>query len=711
MMRVLILLIASTFLLLGCCQYHNTLLDNPLSLLSVQQTNSLFLDDFANNPLNYFVSNIKRSEDAKDDSAACLQKIDSLAKSFKSEESLRFVDALGKPPSGFLNGNTVLMGSYDTCKAMIKSAEYGANYKPCKIKAVMTLRNNTKVITPVTWTVCFPKECRNGNFTELKRAILKIINSRWDPIHIEEKTVITTCDVDYTYDVGAYCAIVLISIILFMVVVGTLWEPVVVLLTSVKATEERKVLVNSEHGTDDEIVPDGPALSNPIAATVPKSFIGEVFKCFSLQRTIGALLNTTTKDGQILCMNGIRVFSINWVVLGHVYYIGLGAADYTDYVSMWRRYPMAIIYNALPSVDTFLFLSGFLVSLLLSKDLARKGRFNALGYYLHRYLRLTIPFLVVTLGQGFLAHVFIRGPFQDILVPGHSNCVKWWWTNILYINNFVPWNKLELCIGQSWYLSNDFQFFVFAPIFIWLLYKSPKIGISVTLSTLVCSCVTAGIICYYNDLGPSTVFDPHAVNFTDFRLLYDKPWIRCPPYLIGLLGGWFCFKNLDSLKLYVSRLSFVTRILVSVTMWIVTCTVQYLVVFGLHKDMIKKTNGETLSLTESSLYESLARSGWGLALLVQIFMCQCGLGGFINKMLSWRGWIVLSRLTFSVYLLHYIIIQSFIVQLRHPFFYKPDYEIAILYIGFLGMSYLAAAVMYTMVEQPLIFIEKMTYRR
>lgn len=59
-----------------------------------------------------------------------------------------------------------------------------------------------------------------------------------------------------------------------MVVVGTLWEPVVVLLTSVKATEERKVLVNSEHGTDDEIVPDGPALSNPIAATAPKSFIG-----------------------------------------------------------------------------------------------------------------------------------------------------------------------------------------------------------------------------------------------------------------------------------------------------------------------------------------------------------------------------------------------------------------------------------------------------
>jgi len=410
-------------------------------------------------------------------------------------------------------------------------------------------------------------------------------------------------------------------------------------------------------------------------------------------------------------MNGIRVLSINWVVLGHVYYIGLGAADYTDYISMWRKIPMAIIYNALPAVDTFFFISGFLVSLLLSKDLAKRGKFNAVGYYLHRYLRLTVPFLVVTLGQGFLAQIFIRGPFEDILTKGSENCNKWWWTNILYINNFVPWNKLEICVGQSWYLSNDFQFFIVAPLFIWLLYKSPRTGIAVTMTTLVCSCVAAGVITYGYNLGPSTVFDPNAANFTDFKLLYDKPWIRCPPYLIGLLGGWFCFKNLDSLKLYISRLRFITRLLLSVVIWITTCTVQYWVTFGLHNDMLKKTSGEKISLAGSVVYETFARSSWGIALLVQIVSCQCGLGGIINKVLSWKGWIVLSRLTFAVYLLHYIIIQSFIVQLRHPFFYKPDYEIAILYFGFLGMSYLAAALLFTCVEQPLTFLERMTYRK
>ena len=50
------------------------------------------------------------------------------------------------------------------------------------------------------------------------------------------------------------------------------------------------------------------------------------------------------------------------------------------------------------------------------------------------------------------------------------------------------------------------------------------------------------------------------------------------------------------------------------------------------------------------------------------------IAGIINRILSWKGWIVLSRLTFSVYLLHYFIVQAFVVQLRHPFFYKPDFE-------------------------------------
>ena len=106
---------------------------------------------------------------------------------------------------------------------------------------------------------------------------MNIINSRWDPIHIAESSVVTTCDEDYEYDAGAYCAIILISVIVFMVAVGSLWDPVVMLMTSLKASEDRKVLVNAgqEDEDEDEIVPDSPAIeSKPIAAPTRNSVIG-----------------------------------------------------------------------------------------------------------------------------------------------------------------------------------------------------------------------------------------------------------------------------------------------------------------------------------------------------------------------------------------------------------------------------------------------------
>ena len=48
---------------------------------------------------------------------------------------------------------------------------------------------------------------------------------------------------------------------------------------------------------------------------------------------------------------------------------------------------------------------------------------------------------------------------------------------------------------------------------------------------------------------------------------------------------------------------------------------------GLDVHVNSPSGGEKLDLTQSVLYETFARSSWGIALLVQIIICQCGLGG------------------------------------------------------------------------------------
>jgi hypothetical protein len=43
--------------------------------------------------------------------------------------------------------------------------------------------------------------------------------------------------------------------------------------------------------------------------------------CFSLYTNGRKLLSTTKSEGNIDCINGIRFFSMAWVVLGHSFYV------------------------------------------------------------------------------------------------------------------------------------------------------------------------------------------------------------------------------------------------------------------------------------------------------------------------------------------------------------------------------------------------------
>ena len=68
--------------------------------------------------------------------------------------------------------------------------------------------------------------------------------------------------------------------------------------------------------------------------------------------------------------------------------------------------------------------------------------------------------------------------------PNHTlwyeseRCTKNPWVDLLYINNFRI-DYLEDqgdCLGQTWYLANDMQFFLIAPPIIYVTWHWKKIG-------------------------------------------------------------------------------------------------------------------------------------------------------------------------------------------------------------------------------------------
>ncbi len=140
---------------------------------------------------------------------------------------------------------------------------------------------------------------------------------------------------------------------------------------------------------------------SPVQQNQPQSYVGQFFKCFALQKTFETLTKTDSKPGQVLCLNGIRVLSINWVVLGHSYLFMMGNVNDPSYFGvLLNRTSFSVIDNGFPSVDSFFTMSGFLVCYLLLKQLTKRGNLSPIqwiSFYVHRYIRLTVPYLIAIL--------------------------------------------------------------------------------------------------------------------------------------------------------------------------------------------------------------------------------------------------------------------------------------------------------------------------
>ncbi len=116
-------------------------------------------------------------------------------------------------------------------------------------------------------------------------------------------------------------------------------------------------------------------------------------------------------------------------------------------------------------------MSGLLVAYFTFREMELK-RFNLIVYYVHRYIRLTIPLACVILFNVGILPLLARGPMADDLEAVSQLCRDNWWSNLLYINNFV--NKEEMCLGVTWYLACDMQMYLLAPLLLYPMYMLSK---------------------------------------------------------------------------------------------------------------------------------------------------------------------------------------------------------------------------------------------
>ncbi|XP_013781189.2 nose resistant to fluoxetine protein 6-like, partial [Limulus polyphemus] len=563
--------------------------------------------------------------------------------------AIRMLDASGKITAGILDGSFTDFGSYDQCLNVVvsnrKSKGISFRGKYCFLQvhpefpsgsippdsklqetAFREISEIAKYLSEVDYltALCVPSTCTTEDIEKLaKKALQDVV--RVSVPHCEDKS-----ENELTKE--QISVLSLLGTILLLVVLGTI-------LDLWKHYHSDKGL-KSKEGT--------------------VSWQGQVFNIlisFSIFTNGKELLNTKIRSGNLGAVHGMRFLTILWVILAHTYMFPNFSIfkRLVDFRDAPKSVSFLAVWNSWLQVDTFFFLTGLTLTYTSMKKLAvTNGRLDIVRYVAHRYWRLTPPLMLV-ISLIFLLPLLSSGPlWYKVVEPQIQNCRDTWWANALYVSNFM--GLYNVCFGPTWYLAADMQMYLISPIVLIALYRWPRIGIGLAALGMLVSWVVIAVVTVWMDFPPSVViFDAKTVReMTSY--VHFMAYIHLGPYCIGIILGYLLEKH-KNVKM---------KPIVVVLGWIVTTISCLAVVFGAYD----WHNGIKPNVFVTILYSSVHRTVFALGLAWIIFACTSGYGGPVNAFLAWKPFVVLGRLTYMIYLVHFLVLLIILGSVREKQFFS-----------------------------------------
>ncbi|XP_031623576.1 nose resistant to fluoxetine protein 6-like [Contarinia nasturtii] len=634
----------------------------------------LFLQSYTKLSQNYSESvNVKNK---------CLNELKAIQNGLISREqwALEIVDSWGKIPSGVFSGNTHDFGSFSQClKIRHNDKVYETQY--ClgrlfydveeKIASKLYRYPINNVIFPdmvhvndlpsldprrpfITFGACMPAAC---SFEMFEQIVNDLIPNHPNNFSIElPNDVCQTANNDPDLTTKEKTTLGLLMVIFGLVLLSTGYD----ILCSIYNRKKSQVLLAFSFYTNGK-------------------------KLFSL--------NEENTSETIQCLHGIRVLSTQWVVLCHTYalYLVMPIQNRVVHDAFLSKYSNMMIVSGFVAVDTFFVLSGLLVSIGILKHLEKKGRLNVLQLYVHRYLRLT-PLLAISLLISVSLYRFGEiGPLWTAMIEmNKKQCENYWWSTLLYVQNYV--NPEELCFGHSWYLSVDMQLFLISPAIVYLIYRFKlKALIPLTLLLLGCIYSTLDVHIKHN---LTTIF---AFEGNKFEMAYIPTHIRISSWLIGVFTGYLHFETRNR-KIQIPKM-------INICGWALSLVAMILVIFINHP---LQQQDNKFSPLIYGLYDAFSRIVWSIALCYIIFACVHGSGSIVNRFLSHPLWQPLSRMSYSIYLLHFVVIGNVMGTQRTPPYFTETAAFNTFIVNYV-MTIFVSIIGTLTFESPIIVFEKILF--
>lgn len=641
--------------------------------------------------------------------------------------SLRVLNNNGMPSSEFVNGNNFWLGDGPNCKLLSENhtlayskevlknnsryrnpekefPPFKVHYFVARIRHNSTLQYHIEIIQEenlITLGFCLPASCTNHDIATMLEKVLNDRKLLIGELYSANFKLVEVTDLvdDYQWLLSAKIIFIVGFFILFggLVIVASMYN----VLVHEKRSRSKKEIFSFENNNTNSKLRDTHAdeLKNEIEEkcetnqeesvspqTKSQSNITQYLLCFSFVMNTRQIFKGKESADNVRIFHGIKVLGNLWIILAHViYYATHITANNTVTYALSDTVAAQIIVNAVFSVDTYFFLSGFLLSYVFLKGQSKDKKVPPLTMrikqyiemFVKRYIRLTPAYFLVIL---FTIFYFTWHDQVSIVFPKERVnvvCSKYWWSNLLYINNFYYWD--DICLSWSWYLSNDMQFFLFGSFLLLLSDTHYNTAVSLGVVTILSS---LGSTLYFSyTLDYEITLDKQHKTLTE---LYVKPWIRIVPYLVGMATSYFLTKW--NYKLHLSRKNLIVCWILSI---LCNCSIMF------------SSANKNIPLSLSIIYSTLSRTGWSLGIAWLVIACCTNHGGIVYKILSLDFFIPLSRLTYCAYLANPLVILMICASRNFPD-YVDYYNITAFFLTATVLSYIIAFLISATTEVPFI---------
>ncbi|XP_063699368.1 nose resistant to fluoxetine protein 6-like [Culicoides brevitarsis] len=351
----------------------------------------------------------------------------------------------------------------------------------------------------------------------------------------------------------------------------------------------------------------------------------------------------------------------------------------------------------------YLAIAGFLLTLGPAKQIKQGKVLTTSDFWdalKKRYLRLTPLHAFAILMEATWVSKAYNGPiWAQLAGQERASCRANWWTNLLYINNFV--GAGEPCILPTWYLATDMQLFIMRFILLAIISRIPRRKSLIFSTSLFITFLIPGYIVYKYHLDGLYVGTVEAARYfyrheNSYKYFHIPFYASMGSYIFGMLTA-FIYREVKDNNIDVKK---------SKLFMFLWNSVVPLILFGIFgAPYIFSTYEFQKPAWWITFYGAFHRNMWGWMLGVIILGYSAGMGGQWKDFFNASVFRPLGKINFGFYLTHITMIKLILGDMYEPH-YMSLIKIVWLVLATTGLSYLSGAAVHVLVELPAANLQK-----